>query len=176
MRLELIRTLILASGWPVLVMGSGLIFILVYRFYLNVKRVIFGRLTLIMVLGWIFTMYCLGAVATVAMYLDVKTGVMVVLPIFISWAITMGIVFLVVQQWLKQAAVINGFYRSIERNYRLIFDVSPEAIVLLDDTGKILSANERLHEWLGYRTEEIVGRQIASLPFVSENSKLLMMK
>lgn len=166
----------MATGWPVLVLGSIFIFYLVYKFYLDVKGVVFGRLTMIMVSGWIFTMYCLGIAATVAMYLDVKIGVTVVFPIFVAWAACMAVIFLVVRQWLKQASTINEFYQDIERKYQLIFDVSPEAIVLLDETGTILSTNERLHEWLGYRTEDIVGRQIVSLPFITDASKGLIMK
>jgi two-component system, NtrC family, sensor histidine kinase KinB len=176
MSLEMTRMFILALGWPVLILGSVFIFTLVYRFFQAVKGVIFGRLTMIMVTGWIITMYCLGIVATVAMFLDVKVGVTVVFPVFIIWALSMAAVFVVVQQWLKQASTINEFYQDIERKYQLIFDVSPEAIVLLDATGTILSANERLHEWLDYRTEDIVGRHIVSLPFITEESKGQIMK
>jgi hypothetical protein len=116
MSLEMIRLLILATGWPVLVLGSIYIFTQVYRFYLSVKGVIFGRLTMIMVSGWIVTMYCLGIVATVAMFLDARIGVTVVFPVFIVWAISMAVVFAVVQLWLRQASTINGSTRISSGN------------------------------------------------------------
>jgi NtrC-family two-component system sensor histidine kinase KinB len=175
MHLEITRAIILGTGWPVLVLGSLLIFTLVYRFYINVRGVVFGRLTVIMVSGWILTMYCLGIVATVAMFLDLKTGVTVVFPIFLVWAVSMAVVFAVVRQWLKQASVINDFYQDIERKYQLIFEVSPEAIILLDAEGTIISVNERLHEWLDYPTAEIVGHPIITLPFLTEKSKELIL-
>ncbi|MFH1542452.1 MAG: ATP-binding protein, partial [bacterium] len=119
---------------------------------------------------------CLGIVATVAMFLDVVVGVQVVLPIFITWAATMIVITVVMLSWSKQARTINEFYADIERKYQSIFEFSPEAILLLDTTGMILASNERLHEWLDVKTKDIVGKNIVTLPFLTEESKANIMK
>ncbi|MFC1495794.1 ATP-binding protein [Candidatus Margulisiibacteriota bacterium] len=171
MPLEIIRNVILMIGWPALAAGSILLLYLSYKFYLDVNKVIFGKLVLIMTGGWLFTMYCLGIVATVAMFLNVTVGVFVVLPIFIVWAITIVILSASVIAWTKEAVKINDFYQDIERKYQSIFEVSPEAILLLDPQGSIIASNQRLQEWSGYSNEQIIGASIVSLPFIAEKSK-----
>ncbi len=176
MTLETIRNLILLSGWPALVIGSIFLLYKAIQFYHDVNRVVFGKLVIIMTAGWLFTMYSLGIVATVAMYLNVKIGVYVVLPIFITWATTMVILTAINLSWSKEAITINNFYQDIERKYQSIFDFSPEAILLLDTTGIILASNDRLQEWLGFKTKDIVGKNIVILPFLTEDSKANIMK
>jgi len=61
--------------------------------------------------------------------------------------------------------------RDSEKKYREIFELSPEAIVLLDNKGNILDVNARSHDWLGYSPEEIVGKSFLDLPFLSEKGK-----
>ena len=58
-----------------------------------------------------------------------------------------------------------------EEKYRTIFELSPEAIVLLDPQGNLLDANERISELLGYTRDEIVGKNLSDLPFLVEGSK-----
>ena len=55
--------------------------------------------------------------------------------------------------------------------YKTIFKSSPEAIVLLDTKGKVLNANERIHDWLGFKTKDIIGKNILTLPFIPPRSK-----
>ena len=176
MTLETIRNLILLTGWPSLIIGSIFLLYKALQFYQDVNRVVFGKLVVIMTAGWLFTMYSLGIVATVAMYLDVATGVYVVLPIFIAWATSMVIVTVINLSWSKEAVTINNFYQDIERKYQSIFDFSPEAILLLDTTGIILASNDRLQEWLDFKTKDIVGKNIVILPFLTEDSKANIMK
>ncbi len=61
--------------------------------------------------------------------------------------------------------------RESEKKYRQIFELSPEAIVLLDRKGNILDVNARFCDWHGYRPEEIVGQKFLDLPFLSEEGK-----
>jgi PAS domain S-box-containing protein len=61
--------------------------------------------------------------------------------------------------------------RESEKKYREIFELSPEAIVLLDRKGNILDVNARLQDWLGYRREEVVGKSFLDLPFLSKDDK-----
>ena len=65
--------------------------------------------------------------------------------------------------------------RESEAKYRQIFELSPEAIVVLDREGNILDVNERSHDWLGYSPEEIVGKSFLDLPFLSTDGKSKVM-
>ncbi|MBU0976024.1 MAG: PAS domain-containing protein [Patescibacteria group bacterium] len=59
--------------------------------------------------------------------------------------------------------------------YENIFDLSPEAIVILDKSGKVLNVNRRLFDWLGYTKEETIGKSLLKLPFLTANSKVKVM-
>ncbi|MFA6170711.1 MAG: PAS domain-containing sensor histidine kinase [Candidatus Margulisiibacteriota bacterium] len=176
MTIEIMRLIILAIGWPCLIVGSLYFLFSSYQFYLNVHKSIFGKLELLMTFGWLLTMYCLGIIATLAMYLDVRIGVEYVFPIFMVWAASMLMIYASIRQWTKEAATINEFYQDIERKYQSIFEISPEAILLTDTNGIVLSANNRLQDWLGYKTDEILGKNLILLPFLTEESKAAMMK
>ena len=63
-----------------------------------------------------------------------------------------------------------------EKKYRLIFDLSPEAIVLLDRQGTVLDVNGRVYDWLGYKPKEIIGKHITELPTLPEESKAKALK
>lgn len=57
-----------------------------------------------------------------------------------------------------------------------IFEISPEAIVVLGKDGKVLQVNNRVYEWLGYKFEELVGKSVFTLPFFSVESKAKVIK
>lgn len=176
MDLEILRNIILFTGWPVLIAGSVWLLFSSYRFFINVKKVIFGRLVLGMTFGWLLTMYSLGIVATIAMYLNTFIGALVVFPIFLLWSFTMALLFFSIRKWTKEAVTINEFYQDIERKYQSIFELSPEAILLMDANGTILAANERLHEWVDFNTADMIGRNIMLLPFLTNESRSTIMK
>ena len=58
-----------------------------------------------------------------------------------------------------------------EKKYRSIFELSPEAIILLDQKGTVIDINARICEWLHYKRQDIIGKNILSLPFLPEDSK-----
>jgi two-component system NtrC family sensor kinase len=58
-----------------------------------------------------------------------------------------------------------------EDKFRAIFELSSEAIVLLDTKGNVLDANGRLYGWLGYKPEEVIGRNLLDLSFLPQESK-----
>lgn len=58
--------------------------------------------------------------------------------------------------------------------YRLIFDNSPEAIVLLDMTGRMMAANGRLYDWLGTRPDEVIGKNVVNMHFLPIKSKAIV--
>ncbi len=57
--------------------------------------------------------------------------------------------------------------------YRLIFEHSPESIVLLDRAGLVIDVNGRIADTIGYRPEEALGRSLAELPFLTPESRRL---
>ena len=61
--------------------------------------------------------------------------------------------------------------KQSEKKYRTIFELSPEAIVLIDKNGVFLDANRRIYDWLGYKPEELIGKHLLESPFLPEESK-----
>ncbi|RLG14410.1 MAG: hypothetical protein DRN71_03165 [Candidatus Nanohalarchaeota archaeon] len=59
---------------------------------------------------------------------------------------------------------------------KLVFDSSPEAIIFLDTKGTILNINRKIHDWLGYMPQEVIGKNIIQLPFISKKSKAKIMQ
>lgn len=76
---------------------------------------------------------------------------------------------------LKTEKSKEGLLEGAEK-YKLIFELSPEAIVILDKLGNFVDANDRLYEWLGYKPEEILGKNLIKVPFFSASSKAIVMK
>lgn len=112
--LELIRSIILYTGWPILITGSVYLTIVSFKFYRNVGKNVIGKLVIAMVLGWFVSMYSLGITATVFMLTHVQVGVPVVLPIFFIWFITMIIISWAVLKWSKETINLSAFYRKLE--------------------------------------------------------------
>lgn len=112
--MELLRNLILAIGWPVLIIGSIFIMNTALRFYRNVGRTVIGKLVVWMVIGWLVSMYSLGVTATAFMLINLERGVPIVFPIFILWFITMLVISWAILRWSREAATLNAFYQNLE--------------------------------------------------------------
>jgi PAS domain S-box-containing protein len=63
-----------------------------------------------------------------------------------------------------------------EKKYRTMFEFFPQAMILLNKQSNIVDANERIHDWLGYRPNEIIGKDFFSLPFFMEESVATLKK
>ena len=61
--------------------------------------------------------------------------------------------------------------RASEERFRLMFELSPEAIVLLDVKGNVLNINGRVSDWLGYTPDEVIGTNLLELPFLPGESR-----
>ncbi len=77
---------------------------------------------------------------------------------------------------IDRAKKMESRLRESERKYREIFELSPEAIVLLDRSGTVLDVNDRSQEWLGYNREAIIGKRFWDFPFLSDDDKALVRK
>jgi PAS domain S-box-containing protein len=60
---------------------------------------------------------------------------------------------------------------SSEEKYRRMFELSPEAIVLIDSDGTVLDVNDRVKDWLEYGREEVIGKRLLELPYLPPESK-----
>ena len=54
--------------------------------------------------------------------------------------------------------------------YKSIFELSPEAIVILDTKANIIDINGRVYDWLGFKPEELIGKNIKEAPFLNKES------
>ncbi len=83
----MIRNIILIVGWPVLIIGSILIFVKGRAVYNMVKGSLVGKITKVLVFTMLVEMYSLGIVCTAYMFSDIKS-VYLVVPIFAIWFVT----------------------------------------------------------------------------------------
>lgn len=70
----------------------------------------------------------------------------------------------------KEKEQENELRYSKER-YKTIFNSTPNAIVLLNKKGEVLSGNKRITDWLGYEVGDMIGRNILSFDFLPPESK-----
>jgi PAS domain S-box-containing protein len=77
---------------------------------------------------------------------------------------------------IKDIEKRNQAVEESEFKYRQIFDLSPEAFVLLDVKGNLLEVNGRLKDVLGYEPEELIGINLMAMPCLPEHSKKKVME
>lgn len=82
----LLRTIVLAVGWPVLIIGSIFIFLQGKRACSAVAGSLIGKLSKTLVGSMIIGMYSLGVIATAYMF-DNPRSVYLVIPVFLIWFI-----------------------------------------------------------------------------------------
>lgn len=80
------RNLILIIGWPILVIGSIYLVMIVRgkKVYQMIKGSLIGRLITVFLANMLIGMYALGLVSTAYMFDDTKS-VYLILPVFIVW-------------------------------------------------------------------------------------------
>ncbi len=82
---EVMRTIVLIVGWPVVVAGGMYLFIKGRQIYSMVSGSMIGRITKTLVITMMVEMYSLGIVVTAYMFENVENGVLVGVPIFAIW-------------------------------------------------------------------------------------------
>lgn len=100
-------TIILAVGWPVLIIGSIYLFIKGRHVYALVKGSLVGKVVRILVYTMMVEMYSLGIVSTGFMYSSTK-GVALVIPIFLIWFVMFAITIKVLMNAEKEARALTG--------------------------------------------------------------------
>lgn len=76
----------------------------------------------------------------------------------------------------------NAVYDFIDRTLmgdhrnRTLFDWSPLAIVIIDKQGIFVDANRKLYDWLSYKPEEIIGKNLFEIPFFTPETKEIIIQ
>jgi len=104
---DMIKTLILGVGWPVLITGSIYIFIKGRGVYQLVKGSLIGKLTRTLVLTVLVEMYSLGIVCTGFMFCD-ERSVFLILPVFAIWFVVFVATLKVLRDARSEAEKITG--------------------------------------------------------------------
>ena len=74
---------------------------------------------------------------------------------------------------ISERKQIEQALQKSEREYRRIFDSSPEVIGVIDGKGNLLNVNRRIFDWLGYEPEEVMGKSFLQLPFLPNGSRAI---
>lgn len=108
---DLLVTFILATGWPVLIVMSYLIFRRGCNFCKRLKGTVLSKLMAPTVFGWLFGMYTLGIVSTA--YMFGFTWYYSVLPAFGGFMVAIVIVYRAISKWEKEATDLQAFYEDL---------------------------------------------------------------
>lgn len=104
---NLIMTIILAVGWPVLIIGSIYLFLKGKHVYSLVKGSLVGKVVKILVYTMMVEMYSLGAVSTGFMYCSPR-GLYIVIPVFVIWFAMFIITMKVLMNAESEARALTG--------------------------------------------------------------------
>ena len=60
---------------------------------------------------------------------------------------------------------------NVIENSIMLFEISPETIIVIDNKGNVLDVNARIYDWLGYERGELIGYNLFNLPFFADKYK-----
>jgi len=83
---------------------------------------------------------------------------------------------LLVSKNINQQKKLRQLLREKERNYRTMLEVVPQIILLIDTKGTITDVNERITKSLGFTTQEIIGNNLCTSPFFTEETQVKLKK
>ncbi|MEO0106223.1 MAG: PAS domain S-box protein [candidate division WOR-3 bacterium] len=63
-----------------------------------------------------------------------------------------------------------------EEKYHKIFEQSPQGFIILDAEGRITDVNKKICEWLGYKRQEVIGKDHIMYPFLTKSGKIMAMR
>ncbi|MEX2007996.1 MAG: HAMP domain-containing sensor histidine kinase [Candidatus Spechtbacterales bacterium] len=136
----------LITGWPTLFVVSVFLVAKSLRFYRMAGGKVWGKLVLIMVLGWMLSMYSLGILATIYMLDDVR-AIGVVLPFFVIWVVMLALMSWTIRRWGREALVLAGAYGVMEKAVRertRELNKTTQALIKRDE--ELIAANQRLRQ------------------------------
>ena len=65
----------------------------------------------------------------------------------------------------------DGELTNVIENSIMLFEISPETIIIIDNKGNVLNVNSRIYDWLGYEREELIGYNLFNFPFFANKYK-----
>lgn len=89
------RTFMLTFGWIILISSSIILIYKAAELYKKIRHIALSKFIVPALLGWIITMYSLGAVCTFYVFDEPYKGMLVAFPIFLIWAVSIFIIFLI---------------------------------------------------------------------------------
>ena len=66
---------------------------------------------------------------------------------------------------------IEQALQDSQKKYKKIFENSPQGFILLDRDGYIIDVNKKICDWLGYKPEELLGKNHLVYPFLTRKGK-----
>lgn len=115
----LVRTVVLAIGWPLLAAASVLMLYHANRFRRGVAHGRAGGLVTMSMVGWIATSVLLGIAVTAFLFLDPREGGLVALPVFAVWAVTLMGMLWVSRGWVRESRALRRYYQNATRHERI---------------------------------------------------------
>lgn len=88
----------------------------------------------------------------------------------------------VIEGFIKQASIalqrkqVENKIKESEEKFRTLFENANDVIVYVDKHGKILDVNERVRDLIGYRIEEIKGKNLFKLKILEKTDLLTILK
>ena len=113
---EIIMSLILYIGWPILIIGSINIAYQAWVFYTKMGSTPIAKLVSVFAISTIVTMYSLGLVSTMFMMTNTTDGVLYVLPVFSIWFIFMIIILYFAFKLNREAVTYNEMINSFNQS------------------------------------------------------------
>jgi signal transduction histidine kinase len=110
---EALRITVLFVGWPGMALVSGYVLWSTWQFHQRVNESPFGRLVLLMVIGWTITMGILAFVATLYLQRDPESVGPYAAGFLAYWAATMTIIVWLVNRWGEETVHINLYYTEL---------------------------------------------------------------
>ncbi|MGB9721672.1 MAG: PAS domain S-box protein [bacterium] len=77
---------------------------------------------------------------------------------------------------ITQQVDVEKALEQSEGKYRGIFEQSPQGLIILDADGRITDVNKKICEWLGYKREEMIGKDHIMYPFLTKSGKIVAMR
>ena len=72
----------------------------------------------------------------------------------------------------KKNTIIQNDLTRIIQGSKMLFDLSPEGIAIIDKNGHFLDANIRICEWFEYDYNEIIEKNIFDFQFIIKGNEL----
>ncbi len=128
--LETFRTLFLVIGWPILVLSSIFLIATGLKIYKKLEKVVYGKLILATIFGWVGTSLALGVVSTMYVFDDVE-AIFAVWEVLLFWIFLIFVITWVVQKWDMEAIELNKLQKNLE-------------VLVIERTAQLESLNARL--------------------------------